>query len=134
MASSALTRPTSGGSRIRGVLHRLTCSEQVLEDEDLLEASGRLGGTPVRELPDRRPACVCGTVRSVTLRPRANVPALVAELYDGTGTLTVVWLGRRQVAGIIPGQRLRVRGRVAQRDGRPVVFNPAYDLLPGVVE
>jgi hypothetical protein len=88
----------------------------------------------VRELPDRRLACVCGTLRSVTLRPRAGVPALVAELYDGTGTLTVVWLGRRQVPGISAGRRLRVRGRVAQRDGRPVVFNPAYELLPGVVE
>ena len=44
-------------------------------------------------------ACVCGTLRSVTLRPRAGVPALVAELYDGSGTVQVVWLGRRQIAG-----------------------------------
>ena len=117
--------------RFTSVLHRLTSSQQVLEDEDLLAASGRAGGTPVRELPDRREACVCGTVRSVTLRPRAGVPALVAELYDGTGTLTVVWLGRRQIAGIVAGRRLRVHGRVAQRDGRPVVFNPSYELLPG---
>ena len=115
-------------------MHRLTSTAQVLEDEDLLEASGRDGGTPVSELPDRQQACVCGTVRSVTLRPRAGVPALVAELYDGTGTLTVVWLGRRQIAGIVAGRRLRVHGRVAQRDGRPVLFNPTYELLPGAAE
>lgn len=119
---------------LRSALHRLTSSEQVLEDEDLALAAGKAGGTPVRELPDRRQACVCGTVRSVTLRPRSGVPALVAELYDGTGTLTVVWLGRRQIPGIVAGRRLRVRGRVAQRDGRPVLFNPAYDLLPGGAE
>lgn len=124
----------SHGGWLKSALHRLTSPAQVLEDEDLLEASGRDGGTPVRELPDRQQACVCGTVRSVTLRPRAGVPALVAELYDGTGTLTVVWLGRRQIAGIIAGRRLRVHGRVAQRDGRPVLFNPSYELLPGGVE
>lgn len=122
---------SSKGGRLGAALHRLTSPTQVLEDEDLVEASGKAGGTPVRELPDRREACVCGTVRSVTLRPRAGVPALVAELYDGTGTLTVVWLGRRQIPGICAGRRLRVHGRVAQRDGKPVVFNPSYELLPG---
>ena len=69
--------------------------------------------------------------RTVTLRPRAGVPALVAELYDGSGVLTVVWLGRRNIEGIQPGRKLRVRGRVAQREGRPVVFNPSYELLTG---
>ncbi len=122
----------AAGSRLRSILHRLTSPQSVLEDEDLQKASGRAGGTPVQELPDRRPACVCGTVRSVTLRPRAGVPALVAQLYDGTGVLDVVWLGRREVAGVAAGRRLRVRGRVAQRDGRPVVFNPSYELLPDV--
>lgn len=120
--------------RLRTALHRLASSEEVLEAEELLERSDRLGGTPVRELPDRKMACVCGTLKSVTLRPRAGVPALVAELYDGSGTLYVVWLGRRQIPGIEAGRRIRVRGRVAQRDGRPVVFNPAYDLLPGATQ
>lgn len=120
--------------RLRSVLHRMVSSDQTLEAEDLLDASDRLGGTPVQELPDRQLARVCGTLRSVTLRPQAGVPALVAELYDGSGTLTVVWLGRRRIAGIEAGRRVRVRGRVAQRDGRPVVFNPSYDLLPGGAE
>jgi hypothetical protein len=117
--------------RLKSALHRLSSSDQALEAEDLRETADRFGGTPVRELPDRRNACVCGTLRSVTLRPRAGVPALVAELYDGTGTLHVVWLGRRQIAGIEAGRRIRVRGRVAQRANGPVVFNPWYDLLPG---
>ncbi len=120
--------------RLKSVLHRLSSSEQTLEAEDLRETADRFGGTPVQELPDRRDACVCGTLKSVTLRPRAGVPALVAELYDGTGILHVVWLGRRQIAGIEPGRRIRVRGRVAQREGGPVVFNPWYDLLPGGAE
>jgi hypothetical protein len=117
--------------RLRSALHRLSSSDQTLEAEDLRESADRLGGTPVGDLPDRQTACVCGTLRSVTLRPRAGVPALVAELYDGSGTIDVVWLGRRHIAGIDPGRRIRVRGRVARRDGQPVMFNPWYDLLPG---
>jgi hypothetical protein len=42
-----------------------------------------------------------------------------------------VWLGRRNIEGIQAGRRLRVRGRVAQREGRPVLFNPSYELLTG---
>ena len=116
--------------RFKSVLHRLSSSDATLEAEDLRETSGKFGGTPVQELPDRRTACVCGTLKSVTLRPRAGVPALVAELYDGTGVLHVVWLGRRQIAGIEAGRRIRVNGRVARREGKPVMFNPWYDLLP----
>jgi len=117
--------------RLRSALHRLSSSDATLEAEELREESDRLGGMPVRQLPDRQAACVCGTLRSVTLRPRAGVPALVAELYDGSGTLYLVWLGRRQIPGIEAGRMLRVRGRVAQRDARPVMFNPRYELLPG---
>jgi len=66
----------------------------------------------------------------VTLRPRAGVPALEAELYDGSGTLAVVWLGRRQILGVEPGRGLVVHGRVAINEGRRVMFNPKYELRP----
>ena len=71
-----------------------------------------------------------GAVRSVTLRPRVNVPALVVELYDGSQTLNLVWLGRRQIGGIEPGTYLTARGRVTYKNGVPTIFNPAYDIKP----
>jgi hypothetical protein len=130
------SRPNRGHApgRLRTALRRLTSSDAELEAEDLRTESSRLGATPVAELPDRLPAVVCGTIRTTTLRPRAGAPALVAEVYDGTGVLTVVWLGRRTIAGIEAGRRIRVVGRVAQRDGRPVLFNPRYELLPAAAE
>ena len=73
---------------------------------------------------------LCGTLRTVTLRPRAGVPALEAELYDGSGTVAIVWLGRRQIAGVEPGRGIRVHGRLAVNEGRPVMFNPRYELRP----
>ena len=54
----------------------------------------------------------------------------VAELYDGTGSLSLIWLGRRQIAGVEPGRRMRVEGLVTQSEGRPVLFNPRYELVP----
>jgi hypothetical protein len=73
---------------------------------------------------------VTGTLRTVTLRPRAGVPALVAELYDGSGSISLVWLGRRQIAGIEPGRRVTCFGRVAHDHDQPVIFNPRYELRP----
>ena len=58
------------------------------------------------------------------------MPALEAELYDGSGSLYVVWLGRRHIAGIEPGRRLRIHGMVTEAEGHRAVFNPRYELVP----
>ena len=64
------------------------------------------------------------------MRPRSNTPALVVEVYDGSQSLNLVWLGRRQIRGIEPGAYLRATGRVCLREGVPTIFNPAYELRP----
>ena len=69
-------------------------------------------------------------MRTVTLRPRGGVPALEAELDDGSGVLTIVWLGRRRIAGISPGQAMRVGGRIGNYDGVRIMYNPRYELMP----
>ena len=69
-----------------------------------------------------------GPCAAVVLRPLAGVPTLEAELYDGTGTVTLVWLGRRRIRGIDPGRTLVARGRLTKRDGQPTLFNPEYEL------
>lgn len=117
-------------SLLSRVSARLARSESELEATELLENTGRLGGTPIVDLQDRVEASVCGAVRSVTLRPRVNVPALVVELYDGSKTLNLVWLGRRRIGGIVPGVYLTVHGRVTYRHGIPTIFNPAYEIKP----
>jgi hypothetical protein len=71
-----------------------------------------------------------GTLRTVTLRPRGGVPALEADLVDGTGVLTLIWLGRRRITAIDPGRSLRVEGRISIQDGLRVMYNPRYELLP----
>jgi len=133
------TRPDAGHSTAKerqrpGLLGRLTAkltkSEAELEAEGLQHDTDRLGATPISKLADRQTADVCGSVRCVTLRPRVNVPALVVEIYDGSQSLNLVWLGRRSIGGIEPGTFLRVHGRVSYRRGVPTIFNPVYEIVP----
>lgn len=85
---------------------------------------------PIAEAPDRQRVRLRGSLRTVTLRPRGGVPALEAELYDGSEVLTVIWLGRRQISGIAPGRTIQIEGRIGVHQGHRVMFNPRYELCP----
>ena len=74
---------------------------------------------------------VSGRLKSVVYTPRETVPTLEAELFDGSGSVTLVWLGRRRIAGIEPGRSLTARGRFAAFDGKRVIYNPWYELGAG---
>ncbi|PPK98374.1 hypothetical protein CLV92_10169 [Kineococcus xinjiangensis] len=119
----------STGPRWRRVLQRFTASELDLAAADEKEVAARHGGTLCERLPLRQRGCVCGAVRSVTLQPRGGVPTLQAELFDGSGTVQLVWLGRRRIAGVDVGRRIMAEGMVVEDDGRRVIFNPRYELL-----
>lgn len=114
----------------RRTVSKLATSAKVHEAEQLQKGCVKLGATPVSELPHRERVTVAGTLRTVTLRPRAGVPALVAELYDGSGAISLIWLGRRQIPGIEPGRQMIAFGRVTSDGEQPVIFNPSYELRP----
>ena len=92
--------------------------------------AGKSGATSIADAPDRERVTLRGSLRTVTLRPRGGVPALEAELNDGSGVITVVWLGRRRIAGIEPGRAIEVEGRIGAYDGIRVMYNPRYQLIP----
>src|SRR4051794_35137508 len=107
---------------------RQWASDSRAEAAELRTDAVRSGCCPIDEAPDREPVTVQGSLRTVTLRPRGGVPALEAELYDGSGTITILWLGRRRIAGIFPGRTIRVSGRIGIHGGARVMYNPRYDL------
>lgn len=124
---------TTGVKRRRhGVLSRamsrLTSTTASIEDEEMRDEAARAGCELISSKSDRQVATLHGTLRSVTLRPRGGVPALEADLSDGSGSVLLVWLGRRRIVGIEPGKRLTVHGRLGVRDGQCVLFNPRYEL------
>jgi RecG-like helicase len=110
------------------MLDRITATSEELEAQDLMEDSRDRGSVPVRDCRGGERVGVTGTIRALTLRPVGGVPALEAELYDGSGTIKLVWLGRRRIHGIDPGTSLSVHGRVTFADGEPTIFNPSYEL------
>jgi hypothetical protein len=115
-------------SFLRRTLSRFTTSDAELEAAQLQGDCVASGAVLVAELPDRCRVRVSGTLRTVTLRPRAGVPALEAELYDGSGTVALVWLGRRRIGGIEPGRVLAAHGFVTHTPEGPLMFNPRYEL------
>jgi amino acid transporter len=84
----------------------------------------------VREVRWRNRATLEGRIRSVYVGPVSGSPALEAELYDETGGITLVFLGRRSIPGIGPGTKMRVEGMVGETDGYLAMINPSYRLLP----
>jgi hypothetical protein len=111
---------------------RATISRWANQDRDeareLRKDTRKAGLVPINEAPDREKVIVQGTLKTVTLRPRGGVPALEAELYDGSGSISVIWLGRRRIGGITPGRVIRVEGRIGVQDNQRVMYNPRYDL------
>jgi hypothetical protein len=113
---------------LRGLLRRFTASEEELDAAELLAESARTGCRRVDLVARGELVSVTGRLRTVVYTPRTNLPTLEAELFDGSDVVTLVWLGRRQIAGIEPGRVLTARGRVAVRDRRKVIYNPFYEL------
>src|SRR3954471_17582033 len=93
--------------------------------------SSQEGVTPISDLGPRVEGTVVGEIGSMRIVPRAGSPSLEATITDGTGSIVVVWTGRRKIAGVTPGKRLVVSGRGAATGpkGRLLMFNPSYELL-----
>ena len=116
--------------RFRQAFARLIEGDDAVADRELQGELASAGATPVNGCTRGEPVCVAGTLRAVTLRPRAGVPTLEAELYDGTGSVMLIWLGRRRIGGIECGRSLVARGRMTVHDGKPTLYNADYELRP----
>jgi hypothetical protein len=119
--------PDRRKSKLRRTLSRWANSSDQ-HARELRRAVADSGLVTIAEAPDRTMVHLSGTLRTVTLRPRGGVPALEAELFDGSGAITLVWLGRRQISGIGPGRQLEVEGRIGVQEGVRVMYNPRYEL------
>ena len=72
---------------------------------------------------------IAGRVRAVSLQPWSGVPTFECTLVDGTGALTIAFLGRREVPGIEPGTKLVVEGAIGSHHGRLAMLNPLWEFL-----
>lgn len=101
-----------------------------LDAERLVDRFAELRLQPLGELEARDRTKVCGEVKRMTIKPRSGIPSTEIVINDGTGDATVIFSGRRHVAGIEHGHCIIVEG-VAYADANRLVFlNPKYSLLP----
>ena len=112
-------------------LQRLTADDHSIDAEELRADAASAGCEPVSSCRKGKVVTVTGRLKSVVYTPRETVPTLEAELFDGSGSVTLVWLGRRRIPGIEPGRTVIARGRIANFDGKRVLYNPWYELGAG---
>jgi amino acid transporter len=88
--------------------------------------------SPIGSLTSPGRAIAEGRVHTVEIRPVEHNTVLACDVEDSTGQLTALFYGRSHIPGLRPGVKVRLRGQVGIREGRPVMINPAYQLLaPG---
>lgn len=116
------------GSWWQRLRSRLFASSEQIAAEELLSETREIGAVPMADLTPGEVARVHGVVSTITFRPRQVLPLLEVDLYDGSGAISLVWLGRRQLAGIAPGRAVTAAGRVVAYRGRTAIFNPRYSL------
>jgi hypothetical protein len=112
-------------------LQRLTADDHTIAAEALRADAVSAGCEPLASCRKGEVVTVTGRLKSVIYTPRETVPTLEAELFDGSGSVTLVWLGRRRIPGIEPGRTVTARGRFANFDGKRVIYNPWYELGAG---
>jgi amino acid transporter len=88
------------------------------------------GVTPIGSLTRPGRFTVEGRIRLVEIRPVQRNSVLACEISDGSGVLTAMFYGRSHIPGLVCSARVRLRGSVGLgNDGRPLMINPAYELL-----
>ncbi|WP_207472884.1 OB-fold nucleic acid binding domain-containing protein [Tessaracoccus sp. SD287] len=109
-------------------VRRLTSSNSEFENDQLAGLARESGCQTLSECRARQLVTLHGRINSVTLSPRGGRSWLEAGLEDGTGAVTLVFMGRRSIPGIEAGRMLRATGRLVQRGNRRVIYNPHYEL------
>jgi RecG-like helicase len=112
----------------RRLTRRLTEDLEQLDAEEMAETSQASGAQRACDCSRGEEVTMLGRLRSVEACPKSGNASIEAEFFDGTEQIKLVWIGRRRIPGIEPGKTLLVRGRVGERDGQKVIFNPYYEL------
>jgi hypothetical protein len=85
--------------------------------------------TAIGSIVDRQRTTVAGRVRAIRVRPWGDSPSLECSLADETGSITVVFLGRREIGGIRLGTIMKVTGVAGAHHGMRAILNPEFTLI-----
>jgi RecG-like helicase len=102
--------------------------EQRYGEEILAWSQGVPGSVRIAGAEPRSHVKIAGVVRRITVRPLEGHESLEAILFDGTGEVTVMWMGRRAIRGLSLGTRLIVEGLLAEQRGERRLVNPTFEF------
>jgi len=86
--------------------------------------------TRIAAIRPRHRVTVIGTVRSTAAETIGSSPGFRCGIADGSGEISLIFLGHQQVAGLAPGRRCTAEGMACVYRGRLVIWNPRYELEP----
>ncbi|MEN9741351.1 MAG: hypothetical protein RIR66_307 [Actinomycetota bacterium] len=119
--------------RVGNYLKTLAANQAEIDAATLRNTSEAIGASAAAQCVVGEQVKVRGTIRALRVRPQDSVPMVEAELWDGTGYITLLWLGRREIKGVHAGRTLLVDGRISRGPKmQPAIYNPRYELLPDV--
>ncbi|HEV7887586.1 MAG TPA: OB-fold nucleic acid binding domain-containing protein [Acidimicrobiales bacterium] len=117
---------------LKKVFQRFTQPMQEIDHARLREfACAVQGAVDIAAAEPRQELTLAGQIKYVRIVPRPDgSPWLEATVDDGTGSITVLWTGRKKIPGVRPGQRVVIKGRGAPTGpgGRLLIYNPRYEL------
>lgn len=116
------------GGYFSRLVHKLTSGVDQFDADELSQQSQAGGAQRACDCRSGEEVTILGRLRSVELHPSNDAGTLRADLFDGTQGVTLIWLGRRRIPGIEPGRTVKAHGRMAERDGEKVLYNPYYEL------
>ena len=102
--------------------------EQRYAEEILAWAENVPGSVRIAAANARERVKIAGVVRRITVRPLEGHESLEAILFDGTGEVTVTWMGRRAIRGLSLGTRVIVEGLLAEQRGERRLVNPTFEF------
>jgi hypothetical protein len=115
---------------LRAKLSRAVAAPEDLDSEALKSRVATVGAVPIAQAVPGTPCVLSGVLTSITVHPAGSTHGLEAELFDGTGRIRLIWMGRGRIGGISPGRSVTVEGRLVRGRQVPTMFNPRYSLWP----
>jgi hypothetical protein len=114
---------------LRRLTRRLTEDPEQLDVEELSDEAVSTGAQKAINCHRGQEVTMVGTLRSVECNGKGCSGGVKAELFDGTDSVMLVWLGQRRIPGIESGRTLRVHGRIGKLDnGSKAMYNPHYEI------
>lgn len=120
---------TTAEGYLRRLTRRLTEDPEQRDVEELSDEVANTGAQRAIDCRRGQEVTMIGTLRSVEANAKGCAGGVRAELFDGTDTVTLVWLGQRRIPGIDSGRKLLVHGRLGKLDnGAKAIYNPRYEI------